>query len=164
MINSKFDKVENMSSSSRLTRILFGATLIGFTMHTSVSPLGWFAVLPLLAVYPIFTAITGWSPVKALVEKMKLRTVEDTQLSFPVRVLLGAIGIAAIASVYVTSGPLGSLVLLPLLGVYPLFMAILGEEPVSAIFARGLEPDSAEPVSIDGHDRGEYEGDYRHAA
>ena len=54
---------ENLSVSQRLNRILFGAAMIIFTMLASATPLGWFAILPLLATYPIFTGIYGTDPV-----------------------------------------------------------------------------------------------------
>ena len=54
---------ENLTVSQRLNRILFGAALIVFTMLISAAPLGWYAILPLLATYPVFTGIYGYDPV-----------------------------------------------------------------------------------------------------
>ena len=54
---------ENLTLSQRLNRILFGAALIVITMLASATPLGWLAILPLLATYPIFTGIYGYDPV-----------------------------------------------------------------------------------------------------
>ena len=54
---------ENLTVSQRLNRILFGAALIIFTMLASATPLGWLAILPLLATYPIFTGVYGFDPV-----------------------------------------------------------------------------------------------------
>lgn len=54
---------ENLTVSQRFNRILFGAAMIVFTMLLSATPLGWFAILPLLATYPIFTGIYGTDPV-----------------------------------------------------------------------------------------------------
>ena len=53
----------NLIVSQRLNRILFGTALIVFTMLVSAAPLGWYALLPLLATYPIFTGIYGIDPV-----------------------------------------------------------------------------------------------------
>ena len=54
---------ENLTVSQRLNRILFGAAMIVFTMMASATPLGWLAILPLLATYPVFTGIYGTDPV-----------------------------------------------------------------------------------------------------
>ena len=54
---------ENLNGGQRINRILLGAALILFTMLVSVTPLGWYALLPLLATYPIFTGIYGSDPV-----------------------------------------------------------------------------------------------------
>ena len=54
---------QNLSNFQRLNRILLGAALILATMFIGVTPLGWFAVLPLLATYPLFAGIYGYDPV-----------------------------------------------------------------------------------------------------
>ena len=54
---------ENLTTIQRINRILFGAALIVATMLVTVAPLGWFAILPLLATYPIFAGIYGYDPV-----------------------------------------------------------------------------------------------------
>ena len=56
-------KYENLNVGQRLNRILLGFALILFTMLASAAPLGWYAILPLLATYPIFTGIYGNDPV-----------------------------------------------------------------------------------------------------
>ena len=56
-------KYENLNGGQRLNRIIFGFALILFTMLTSTAPLGWYAILPLLATYPIFSGIYGNDPV-----------------------------------------------------------------------------------------------------
>ncbi|MDH5327893.1 MAG: DUF2892 domain-containing protein [Gammaproteobacteria bacterium] len=165
MYNSEsFGSVENLSRTSRLTRAMFGAVLIGYTMQTTVSPLGWLAVLPLLAIFPVFSAITGWSPVIALVAKLKTNTVADTRLSTYTRVLLGAFGATAIGSVYVASAPLGALAVLPLIGIYPVLAAILGEEPLSALFAQQVSREEEFESVIHEPDHREHREEYRHAA
>jgi len=137
--------VENLDKSSRLFRLLVGAGLIAFVMTTPDAPLGWYAVLPLLAVFPIFSAITGWDPLKALFTH---RTTTRWALSFslPTRLAIGAIGVAMIASVYVAAyvgASLGWLVILPIVGIYPVFAAIAGMDPITALYNldRGLERD-----------------------
>jgi len=60
---------ENLTTSQRVNRILFGAAVIVFTMLVNVAPLGWIAILPLLATYPIFAGIYGNDPVTALAKR-----------------------------------------------------------------------------------------------
>ena len=114
----------------------------------------------------MFTALVGWCPLKAIVARLKNNTVEDVRLSGYTRVLLGAFGITAIGSVYLASGPLGAAALLPLIGIYPVFMAIIGEEPVSALFAHYASYEGEGEVQQDNKEFGrqEYTEDYRHAA
>ena len=128
MYKSNYETVENLNSASRVLRAVTGAALILFTMSSTATPLGWLAVLPLVAIYPIFTAITGWSPFRSS------RQEQSSQLSPAARVTLGAVGAAAIGSVYTVSGSLGSMAVLPLLGVYPVFTAITGYEPFSGLY------------------------------
>ena len=54
---------QNLTTNQRLNRIFIGSVLIVSTMLIGLVPLGWFAVLPLLATYPIFAGIYGYDPV-----------------------------------------------------------------------------------------------------
>lgn len=60
---------ENLTTTQRVNRILFGAAMIVFTMAINVAPLGWFAILPLLATYPIFAGVYGSDPVTTLARR-----------------------------------------------------------------------------------------------
>ena len=128
--------VENLPKISRVIRGMFGAGLIAFVLTTPAAPLGWYAILPLLAIYPIFTAITGWDPIKAFFQHPWI-THRALQFSNPVRYAVGAIGVALIGSVYVASyfgTSLGLLAILPILGIYPVFAAIAGMDPITALY------------------------------
>ena len=46
----------------RVSRIVIGTGLIVFTLAVNITPLGLFAILPLLATYPIFSGIYGYDP------------------------------------------------------------------------------------------------------
>ncbi|WP_455222440.1 YgaP family membrane protein [Kaarinaea lacus] len=52
-----------LSQVERVSRIVIGTGLIVFTMLVNILPLGLFAVLPLIATYPIFSGIYGYDPV-----------------------------------------------------------------------------------------------------
>ncbi len=57
----------NLTLSQRTNRILLGAALIVVTMLINALPLGMYALLPLLATYPIFTGIYGNDPLLQIV-------------------------------------------------------------------------------------------------
>lgn len=59
----------NLTTNQRINRVLFGAALIIFTLLVNVAPLGWFALLPLLATYPIFAGIYGTDPATGLAKR-----------------------------------------------------------------------------------------------
>ena len=58
------DRVHNLSPVNRTGRVLLGATLIGSTLAAE-GALGWTALLPLIAVAPLLTAILGYCPIVA---------------------------------------------------------------------------------------------------
>ena len=128
--------VENLDGQARTVRGVVGAGLIAFVMTTPDAPLGWYAVLPLLAILPIFSAITGWDPLKYLLRHAGFSR-RALNLSAAVRWLLGAVGVAMIGSVYVAAYldiTLGLLTVLPILGIYPVFAAIAGMDPITALY------------------------------
>jgi len=128
--------VENLPQASRVIRGVVGAGLIAFVMTTPDAPLGWYALLPLLAVYPIFTAIIGWDPVKAFFQHPAV-ACRGLQLPKPARVVLGVTGILLIGSVYVAAffgSALGLLAILPIIGIYPVAAAITGMDPITALY------------------------------
>lgn len=56
-------KTVKLSNIQRFNRLLAGIVLIAFTLLSNATPLGWLAVLPLLATYPLFSALYGYDPV-----------------------------------------------------------------------------------------------------
>ncbi len=59
------NQFENLSNASRVTRVVIAAAFIGAVMMTS-GPIGGLAILPLLSVYLMFTAMLSWDPISAL--------------------------------------------------------------------------------------------------
>lgn len=128
--------VENLRNVSRAIRGVIGVGLITFVMTTPAAPLGWYALLPLLAVYPIFTAIIGWDPAKAFFQNPAVAS-RGLQLSKPARLVLGVTGVSLIGSVYVAAffgGSLGLLAILPIMGIYPIANAITGVDLITALY------------------------------
>lgn len=123
----------NLLPGSRAARLVIGAAFIAEVMTTSQMPLGLLAVLPLLAIYPIFTGLTGWDPLKEVCQSERFA---HNMLHLPklARMVIGAVGVAMLGSVYMVSGAPGWLIVLPLLAVYPVFVAVMGEEPITALY------------------------------
>ena len=59
------NQFENLSTASRITRIAIAAAFIGSAMMVS-GPIGGLAILPLLSIYLLVTAMVSWDPISAL--------------------------------------------------------------------------------------------------
>lgn len=57
----------NLSKGERILRFGVGMALVTSVLSMS-GALGWFALLPLLAIYPSLTALTGYDPVVAVMD------------------------------------------------------------------------------------------------
>ena len=58
-----FDEIRNVGYIDRGIRIIAGSAAILFVLTTQTAGmLGWMAILPLLAVYPIITGIISYDP------------------------------------------------------------------------------------------------------
>lgn len=130
-----YDTHGNLTTCQRQSRAVAAIIMLVYPMITAASPLGLVALLPLIAIYPMFTAIVGWDPIRYVLananeEQGVSQTVARTGL---VIVGTGLIGATMVTSVY----PLGGLAVLALLGILPIFVAIFGENPVSALFESG---------------------------
>jgi len=129
------ESTTNISQTSRIVRFGIGAAMILSVMEPSVGTLGNMAYLPLFAIYFIFSALTGWDPVRAMFVHEEDGAIN---LSKPVRVALFSSGVLMIASVFVASAnPLGLFAMLPLIGIYPIFAAIIGSDPIDVIVNNG---------------------------
>ena len=152
-LNTSLNYHENLDASSRGVRVLVGAGLIIYTMTSPAYPLAWLALLPLLAVYPIFSAITAWDPVKAFFQS-DFMCRHALNCSKTTRVIVAAIGVALISSVYVASYSevaMGPFAVLSLLAVYPILAAILGMDPISALY--NIERNVAENTTESARDK-----------
>lgn len=122
----------NLSNQQRGVRAVAALAMIIYPMTTVGSPLGFIALLPLIAIYPMFTALVGWDPIDYV-----LASVEDSDRVSKIlaRVSLGIVGTGLIlATMLVSVNPLGGFAILGLLGIAPIFLAIIGENPIKALF------------------------------
>jgi len=158
-----YDTDGELTVAQRYARAAAALVMLLYPMTTAATPLGFIALLPLIAIYPMFTAVVGWDPVRyvlAIAEEHNgtSQTVARTGL---VIIGTGLIGSAMLTSV----NPLGGLSVLALLGILPIFVAIFGENPVKALFEssrasqqsgqnidQGQEADSTSPVDYAAND------------
>ena len=60
--------INELTVMQRVNRVLIGAVMIIATMVAPVTPLGWLALLPLIATYPIFAGMFGYDPLTSFFE------------------------------------------------------------------------------------------------
>lgn len=120
----------DLTTVERYTRAAAALVLILYPMLTTQAPLGLIAVLPLIAIYPMFTAVVGWDPVRYVLNNSETAGINQKVA----RVGLVIIGTGLIgATMLTTVNPIGGLAVLALLGILPLFVAIFGENPITAL-------------------------------
>jgi len=140
----------NLSIGERSFRTAFGLGLI-VTVLESHGNLGYTALLPLLAIYPLMTAALGWEPLyRWLTAGNKARSMvtsdallfslprgngiihEHTAERFE-RLLVGA-GLVAVP--FLTEGAMQWQMVYPLIGIYPLMSAATGVDIVDYLLNR----------------------------
>jgi hypothetical protein len=117
---------ERLTVIERAARVAVGVGLLS-TAAFAQGPLGWVAILPLLAVYPMLTGVIGYEPLRAFLERdsVAYRTAQLTA------------GAAMVGSVFVTSQfaavPMELFAIVPLIGVYYVLAGILGRAPLASV-------------------------------
>lgn len=119
----------DLTASQRVARTAAALVMFLYPMTTAASPLGIIALLPLIAIYPMFSAVVGWDPVRYVLSDKERGISQTVARAGLVVIGTGLIGATMLASV----NPIGGLSLLALLGILPIFVAILGENPVTAL-------------------------------
>ena len=63
-----------LSVGDRISRVLLGKAIttvpVYFVITGSMGALGWLALLPLIALYPMVTGLSGWDPLYALARRL----------------------------------------------------------------------------------------------
>ncbi|WP_455199459.1 hypothetical protein [Kaarinaea lacus] len=119
-------KQPGLSTTSRVFRIVAGTILIGITM-SATSQLGYLALLPLLAIYPIVTGIVGEDPLDVLFASWK-GGFEGVRFSPSSRVALLGLGGVAIGAMMLSPESVGIRATLALASVYPIMAGLFGED------------------------------------
>ena len=61
-----YGNAQNLDIPDRIINAVLGTMLIGIVFTQAPGPyLGWFSILPIVAIYPCFASITGFSPLRA---------------------------------------------------------------------------------------------------
>ena len=129
---------EILNDTSRAIRLTLAAVFIGITLSVT-GTMGIFVVIPLYAIYLFATGLTGWAPVKELFHHQRPGA---KKLSTGLRVSYATLGTALISSIFLTTvAPLGWMVTLPLLAVYPFFGAITGFDALDVLNNTGKTQD-----------------------
>ena len=125
-----YDSHGDLTNSQRVARAAAALVMLFYPMTTTASPLELIALLPLIAIYPMFTAVVGWDPVRYVLAGNKNWGISQTVARAGLVVIgTGLIG----ATLLTTVNPVGGFALLALLGILPIFVAIFGENPVTAL-------------------------------
>ena len=64
-----FDLNPNIGIIDRFARYMLSITLIVFALVATPTPIGWFVILPLIAIPIFISAFAAWDPVYALFQK-----------------------------------------------------------------------------------------------
>lgn len=126
-------KEGNITVIDRTIRVFVAIVMLGYPMVTETSPLDVLALLPLIAIYPMFTAIVGWDPIQFAKETSELN--EKTNLLSAVsRIVLVGVGVMMILATLTSPGNfVGWYSLLALFAIVPVMIAIMGENPIRAL-------------------------------
>ena len=141
----------NISIGERIARALVAISMLFYPMLMSESQMEWIALLPLVAIYPMFTAVVGWDPVLFIIETGE-QAGRSRRVRMTARIVLASVGALMIAATLtVPSGRIGLYSLPALFGIWPVFIAILGENPLLALresIADLRTPHKTEPEQV----------------
>ena len=139
-----------LNTTSRVRRVVIGGALIGIVMNAT-GPLGYLAVLPLLAIYPILTGLFGEDPVDGLLTNWE-GGFEGKCFRSSTRVALLALGGVAIAVMMMSPENVGIRGTLALASIYPIMAGLFGEDLLSLALGFGKEkqqvPSAEQPVKV----------------
>ena len=133
-----------LNTASRVRRVAIGSIFIGIVMNTA-GPLGYLAVLPLLAIYPILTGLFGEDPIDGLLANWK-GGFEGECLRPSSRVALLALGGVAIGVMMLSPENVGIRAALALVAVYPIMAGLFGEDLLSVALGFGKEKQQVQSV------------------
>jgi len=123
----------NISIGERIARAAVAISMLFYPMLMVESQMEWIALLPLVAIYPMFTAVVGWDPILFIIETGE-QAGKSRQVRMTARIVLASVGALMIAATLaVPTARIGLYSLPALFGIWPVFIAILGENPLLAL-------------------------------
>ncbi|MBE9515770.1 MAG: hypothetical protein IME93_02210 [Proteobacteria bacterium] len=140
-------KKTELNTASRVRRIAVGSIFIGIVM-SAPGPLGYLAVLPLLAIYPILTGLFGEDPVDGLLANWQ-GGFEGECFRPSSRIALIALGGMAIGAVMISPENVGIRATLALASVYPIMAGLFGEDLLSVALGFGKERQQVQAPAIE---------------
>lgn len=132
-----------LSTASRVRRLITGSVMIGIVMNVT-GPLGYLALLPLLAVYPLLTGMIGEDPLNGLLANWQ-GGFEGKSFAPSTRVALLLLGAVAIAALMVSPDGAGLRSWLAIAALYPIMMGLFGEDLVTIALGFGRNQPSPAP-------------------
>jgi hypothetical protein len=122
-----------LNMTRRISRILIGSGLIGFTMAAS-GPLGYLILLPLLAVYPLMTGLLGEDPIDGLLGRWQGgdngHYFKPSTRAVLLAVVAGAIGVVMTSP----EGVVSVAGVITLFSVFLVMAGLFGEDLITAMF------------------------------
>lgn len=126
--NNFYQELGALSTGQVVARLVTGSALILFSLFYQ-GVFANIAILPLLAIYPVFTGLIGVDPFYLLWQKYVGVRSEFNIVSRSLLVVTAAV---LIGSVMASHGELGWRGVLALVAVYPALAAIIGRDPFNA--------------------------------
>ena len=138
MTNSiNYKQIEgNITFAARIARAITAIAMLVYPMLAPGSPIDFVALLPLIAIYPMYTAVVGWDPVAFVVALAKAQG-KYKQVQIASRVFLfslGAVMIGATLMLATSAEWLEVYSLMALAAILPICAAIMAENPLLALY------------------------------
>lgn len=137
-------KKSELSTASRIRRIIIGSVFIGIVM-SATGPLGYLPLLPLLAVYPLLTGMIGEDPIDGLLANWE-GGFEGECFRPSSRVALLVLGAGAIGALMLSPENVGIRAMLAIAAIYPIMAGLFGEDLISLAFGFGRKTETAQVV------------------
>jgi hypothetical protein len=122
-------KRAELSTASRVRRIITGSVLIGITM-SAAGLVGYLALLPLVAIYPILTGLFGKDPIDGFVASWQ-GGFEGQCFRPSTRIGLLLMGAMAVAFIMFSPDTIAIRALLAFTSVYFVMAGLFGEDLIS---------------------------------
>jgi hypothetical protein len=116
--------INTLTFVERVLRVTVGSAFIGSIFTATATVLDWQVVLPLLGSYAVVSGMTGTGILRSFLDS-RPALYRGVQI---------ALSVGLISTVFIdNTAPLGLIAILPIIGIYAAFAALLGQSPVNAV-------------------------------